>query len=459
MAKKSKQLVTIEKLEARKTAIRKELIKVIRGFNKKGEQLLQQAAGKDAKIISLKKKGMDPGADAIRALTSESEALKKAANDEIGNVTALMKQYTAKIEADYQSIKNAYESLAENPNAAPARVKQMAAKLEEAEFRLESAENLIERAERGILPAKVSSTFQQIWMNRLTYIMILPSFIATSIFAYWPMYGVLLAFKKWELRKGILNSPWEDNWGMNNFIKAFGDPYVIQVIKNTLIISSLKLICGTAFVILLALLLNEVKNQIFKRSIQSIIYLPHFLSWIIMVSFLMGIFSMSSGVVNKFIIQQLGGQAINFMAEPKYFRALLILTEMWKEGGWSTIIYLAAITGISPGLYEAAIIDGANRFRQALYVTIPCIKGTVILLLILSVGGILSAGFDQVFNLMSPAVMNVADILDTYVYRLGVQQARFEMGTAIGLSKNLISIILIISVDRIAKLFGEDGIF
>lgn len=459
MAKKSKELIAIEKSEAKKTAIRSELIKVIRDFNKKGEELTKLADSKIAKIITLEKKGMSPDDDAIRVLKEESEALKKAASDEMPGVAALMKQYTVKIQSDYETIKKAYDDLVENPNANKEQVKKMATQLEEAEFRLESAESLIRRAERGILPQKVMTTMQRIWMNRFIYLLILPSFTVTAIFSYWPMYGVLLAFKKYDIRKGIITSPWEKNYGMNNFIKAFGDPSIINVIKNTLIISTLKLVIGTVFVILLAFLLNEIKSKLFKRSIQSIIYLPHFLSWIIMVSFLMGIFSMSSGIVNKFIIQQLGGQAINFLAEPKLFRGLLVVTELWKEGGWGTIIYLAAIMGIPPGLYEAAVIDGANRFKQAIHITLPSIKGTIVLLFILSVSGILGANFDQIFNLMSPSVMSVGDVIPTFIYRQGIQNMDYSFGAAIGLSQNLVAIILVVSADRIAKLFGEDGIF
>jgi len=272
------------------------------------------------------------------------------------------------------------------------------------------------------------------------------------------MYGVLLAFKDWDLRKGIINSPWTDYNGFGHFYRAFVDDYVLQVIKNTLIISSVKLVTMTIFVIGLALLLNEIRNKIFKRTVQSIIYVPHFLSWIVMTGILMSLFSQSGGVVNRFIVRELNGVPINIMAEPRYFRFLLYATNIWKGGGWGTIIYLAAIMGVSPTLYESAIIDGAGRFRQAVHITLPSIKGTIILLLILNVGGILNAGFDQVYNMMSPSVMEVADIIDTYVFRKTLEWD-FSFGTAVGLAKNVVAVFLIVSTDRIAKFFGEEGIF
>lgn len=298
-----------------------------------------------------------------------------------------------------------------------------------------------------------------IWKERFSYLLILPAFVATAIFCYWPMYGILLAFKKYRLSKGILGSPWMDNHGFGWFKLMFRDPEFLNVIRNTLEISLFKLVFTTFFCILFALLLNELRNQAYKRTIQSVMYMPHFLSWVILAGIVYNIFSSSGGLLNKIITQTFHGEPVQILANPTYFKPLVYLTHLWREVGFGTIIYLAAIAGVNPEQYESAIIDGASRFKRALYITLPAIKGTVVMLLILNFSSVMSAGFDQILNLYSPQVMQIGDIIDTFVYRHGIMGMEFSYTTAVDLFKQAISIILLLSMNGFIKFIGEEGIF
>jgi putative aldouronate transport system permease protein len=298
-----------------------------------------------------------------------------------------------------------------------------------------------------------------LWRERFTYLLILPAFIATGIFCYWPMYGILLAFKKFRLAKGIIGSPWAEQYGLGWFRLMFRDPDFVNVIKNTVIISFSKLIIGTFFCVLFALLLNELRSDKYKRTIQSVMYLPHFLSWVILAGILYNIFTTSGGLFTKIVTDVFHAQPVQILANPTYFRPLVYVSMLWKEVGFGTIIYLAAISSVNPELYESAIIDGASRFKRVLHVTLPSIKSTIVVLLILNLSGIMSAGFDQIFNLYSPQVLNVGDIIDTYVYRHGIVGMEFSYTTAIELFKQAINITLLIIVNYFAKLIGEEGVY
>ena len=271
------------------------------------------------------------------------------------------------------------------------------------------------------------------------------------------MYGILIAFKDFYPKKGIIGSAWASNSGFGNFEKIFKDPYFWKVLRNTVIIGVSKLLISFVAAILIALLINEIRLTFFKKTFQTIVTFPHFLSWVIVAGLVFNIFGIS-GIINK-ALQLSGKEAMTVIYDKEFFLPLLFGTDVWKEAGWSSIIYLATMAGISPELYEAADIDGATRLQKIWNITLPAIKPTAILLLILSVGGILSAGFDQIFNLYNPGVYEVADILDTYIYRytIGSGQRPGE-GAAIGLFKSVVSFILVIMVDRIAKLCGERGI-
>ena len=293
----------------------------------------------------------------------------------------------------------------------------------------------------------------KIWTYRVLYAMILVGVAYFFIFKYATLYGLLIAFKTYRIRLGILGSPWA---GFSNFPKALGNPDLPKILYNTLSISLLRLILGFPVPIILALLLNELRSQRFKRIIQSLLYLPHFLSWIIMAGILQNLFSVTSGVIPLFM-RSLGVEMPSLIADPKYFIGFIIGSGIWKGAGWGTIIYLAAISGVDMELYESAIIDGCNRFQQTLYITLPSIALTVVTLLVLNTGGIMNAGFDQIFNLQTPPTQKVSDIIDTYVYRLGLINGSFEFSTIIGMFKSIINCILLFTVNWVAGKLSDSS--
>ncbi len=290
-------------------------------------------------------------------------------------------------------------------------------------------------------------------VNRSKYLilMIIPAIIFYIVFCYLPMCGILIAFENYFPKKGIFGSSFADHHGFGNFYKIFHDDEFWTVLRNTVIIGVSKLLISFVAAILMALIINEIRLRFFKKTFQTIVTFPHFLSWVIVAGLVFNIFG-ANGVVTKSINTTL-------TQDKDFFLVILYGSDIWKEAGWSSIIYLATMAGISPELYEAADIDGATRLQKIWHITLPAIKPTAILLLILSMGGILSAGFDQVFNLYTKPVYEVADILDTYIYRTTLKTgARPGIGAAVGLFKSVVSFILVIMVDRIAKLCGERGI-
>lgn len=297
------------------------------------------------------------------------------------------------------------------------------------------------------------------WKERYMYLILLPALAATGIFCYWPMYGIIVAFKDYDISAGILASPWADNFGFGWFKLIFIDPDFLPVIRNTVIISFSKIVIGTLSAIILALLLNELRHERYKRTIQSIMYLPHFLSWVIIAGLVYNFFTLTGGTFNNIVTQVFHHDKIQILSNTTYFRPLVYLTGVWKEAGFGTIIYLAAIAGINPEIYESAIIDGANRLKRAWHVTLPSIKSTIVILLILSLSSIMSAGFDQVFNLYSPLVYDVGDIIDTYIYRHGIIGFEFSYTTAIDLFKQVVNITLLVVLNFTAKRIGEDGVY
>lgn len=310
---------------------------------------------------------------------------------------------------------------------------------------------LYAQKDRQSLPARI-------WRERFTYALLLPAFVFTLIFAYWPIYGMILAFKDYKFRSGIFGSPWAADYGFYWFLKMFRDPGFMNVLWNTISISFSKIIISTVACIVFALLLNEVRNTAYKRVLQSVMYLPYFLSWVIMASIIYNLFTSSGGVMNRLLQSLNGGEKIQIIGNPAYFRAEVYISMVWKSVGFGSIIYLAAIAGVSAELYEAAIIDGANRLQRVWFITLPSIKSVIVLLLILDVGGIMSAGFDQIYNLYSPQVFVVGDILDTYIYRHGVTAGEFSYTTAVGLFKNVVSLLLLVAVNFVAKRMGEEGV-
>ena len=263
-----------------------------------------------------------------------------------------------------------------------------------------------------------------------------------------------MAFENFNPGSGIFGSPWV---GMDNFIYMFQLSDCRQVIINTLIISVGKLILNLFIPLVFALLLNEVINIHFKKTVQTIVYLPHFISWVIMATIILNMFGYT-GAINH-VIKMFGGTPRLFMADAGIFRQLIIGTDVWKEFGYNSVIYLAALTGVNPNLYEAAAIDGANRWESMWHITLPALKTTVVLLGTLSLGNVLNANFDQVFNLYNPLVYSSGDILDTWVYRMGLQNLQYSLGTAVGLFKSVISFILIVISYCLANKFADYTVF
>lgn len=271
------------------------------------------------------------------------------------------------------------------------------------------------------------------------HLMLIPSIIVLLIYSYYPMAGIVIAFQKFIPIKGIFGSDWI---GLGNFRYILQMPDIWQVLYNTVYIASMKILLGLIVPIIIAILLNELKNMFIKRGVQTLIYLPHFLSWVILGGIMVDILSPSEGIVNQ-VLQAAGMDTIFFLGSNKWFPFALIVSDVWKEFGFSTIVFLAAITGINPSLYEAAVVDGASHIRQVWHVTLPGMVPIIVLMATLSLGNVLNAGFDQVFNLYSPSVYQSGDILDTLIYRMGLLDAQFGVATAIGLFKSLVSFILI----------------
>jgi len=287
------------------------------------------------------------------------------------------------------------------------------------------------------------------------HIMLLPGVILTIIFSYVPIAGVVIAFQKFVPAKGIFESNWI---GFDNFVYVFNLPSFGNVLWNTVFIAVMKIVAGLIVPIIVALLLNEVVGKLFKRTIQTIIYFPYFLSWVILGGILIDILSPSSGIVND-VVKLLGFEPVFFLGNDKWFPFTLVISDTWKEFGYSTIVYLAALTAIDQHLYEAAIVDGANRWKQTLHITIPGMMPIVMLMTVLSLGNVLNAGFDQVFNLYSPMVYSTGDIIDTFVYRLGLLQAQYGVATAVGLFKSVIAFGLIVLSNFLANRYAGYRIF
>ena len=311
---------------------------------------------------------------------------------------------------------------------------------------------------KGSRAERRHNTWVAVGQNRYMYLMYLPAFVLLLIFAYYPMYGVLLAFKDFDFSKGILFSPFAKNHGFYNFLRVFRNPSFFKALKNTIVISASRLVFEFPLPIILALLLNEVRSSKYKRVVQTIYTFPHFISWVIVTGLFFSLFA-NEGIVNQVLVL-MGQPKTRILSDPKTFRAFLYATANWKEAGWAAIIYLAAITSISPELYEAGRIDGATRRQLCWYITLPSIKMTIIILFVMNVASLMHAGFDQIFNLFNPAVQDVADIIDTLVYRTQFKQGSdFGYTTAIGLFKSIINFILLLAANGVVHKINGRGIY
>ncbi|MGM0955606.1 MAG: ABC transporter permease [Bacillota bacterium] len=295
----------------------------------------------------------------------------------------------------------------------------------------------------------------QLLSQKFLYVMILPGLIYFLVFKYVPMWGLIIAFQDYQPFLGILGSEWV---GFKHFIRLFTEPTFFILLKNTLILFAMNVVIFFPIPILLALLLNEVRLALFKKFVQTMIYIPHFMSWVIVVSLSFVLLTVDGGLINE-LIAFFGGEKINFLLSQEWFRPMYILQVIWREAGWSTIIYLAAITAVDPQLYEAAKMDGAGRLRQMWHITLPAIKSVIVILLILKIGDTLELGFEHVYLLLNATNREVAEIFDTYVYTAGLKQGQFSYSTAVGLFKAAVGLILVMLANRLAKKFGEEGIY
>jgi len=295
---------------------------------------------------------------------------------------------------------------------------------------------------------------KRIYKSRYLYIMLLPTIAFYIIFHYLPMYGIIIAFKDFKASRGILGSPWV---GFKHFEQFFSSYYFFRLIRNTFLLNFYGLIFGFPAPIILAILLNELRSEKFKRFVQSVSYLPHFISVVIVVGFIVDFFS-QNGIVNN-LLSLFGIEPINFLIEPKWFRPLYVGSGIWQGIGWGSIIYLAAISGIDPELYEAAIIDGAGRFRKIISITIPSIAPTIIIQLIFRIGGMMSVGFEKVFLMYNASTYETADVISTFVYRSGLQRAQYSYAAAVGLFNTIINFILLIGANYISRITTESSLW
>lgn len=305
----------------------------------------------------------------------------------------------------------------------------------------------------------ITKTNSRSWTNlarhKYVYLLALPGVLYFIIFKFAPMWGLVLAFTEYNPYAGISGSEWV---GMKHFVELFSDPNFYIMLRNTFAINIFGLIFMFPVPIVLSLMLNEVRHEAFKRFNQSIVYLPHFLSWVVVVSLTFFILSSDVGIVNK-VITGWGHESVAFLSNPNYFWALLTAQNMWKEAGWGTIIFLAAMAGVDPQRYEAAVVDGASRWRQIWHITLPAIRPTIIILLILRLGHMADVGFEQVLLMMNPLVSSVGEVFDTYAYSIGVLQGKVSIGVTVGMFKGVVGLVLVMVSNYIVKKMGHEGIY
>jgi len=307
------------------------------------------------------------------------------------------------------------------------------------------------------LAKKDRSLISHFWRNKYLYLFILPGLVWFLIFCYQPMYGLLIAFKDYDIAEGIMASKWV---GFKYFVEFFQEPNFKNIMTNTICISLLKLVFSFPAPIILALLINEVTNMKYKRVVQTISYLPFFVSWVVVAGIWYELLTIDYGGFVNTLLQELGliKEPIFWFGDPKYFWGIVVVSDIWKGVGFGTIIYLAALAGINQELYESAVIDGAGKMRQTWYITLPGIKPTIILLFIMGIGNFLNAGFEQIYVLQNPAIAERAEIIDTYVMTAGIFRSNYEIATAVGIFKSVIGVILLFTTNFLVKLTGEEGI-
>lgn len=291
--------------------------------------------------------------------------------------------------------------------------------------------------------------------NGWLYVMLLPGVLYFILFKYLPMWGVLISFQNYQPALGFIESQWV---GLDNFRRFFSEPAFWMLFKNTTILAIYNIVIFFPLPIIVSLLLNELRVRWFKRTVQTLIYIPHFFSIVVVVAITYVLFTTEGGLVNE-ALTGAGQEKIAFLTEPGWFRPMVTLQIIWKETGFGTIIFLAALAGVDPQLYEAAKIDGANRWRQLLHITLPAIKSTIVILLILRLGHFLDTGFEQMLLMINALNREVGEVFDTYVYTSGILEGQFSYSTTVGLFKSVIGLILVIAANRIARKLGEEGVY
>jgi putative aldouronate transport system permease protein len=302
--------------------------------------------------------------------------------------------------------------------------------------------------------SKPSTLLARIKRARWAYLLLFPGLLYFLLFYYFPLLGNIIAFQNYSPYLGFFRSSWV---GFSNFVNVFTDPEIGTVISNTLIISVLQIIFAFPLGIILSLMLNALISERFKRFMQSVVYLPHFIGWVIIISIWQQLFG-GDGMLNHLIVG-MGGHPVNIMANPEFFKPLVVWQVIWKETGWSTILFMAAITAIDPSLYEAAVVDGASKWRRMWHITLPGISGVIMLLLILRIGNILNTGFEQIFLQRNAVGLNASDVIDTFVYDRGIINGDWSVAAAIALVKTIIGAILVYAANKAAKRLGEEGLY
>ena len=302
---------------------------------------------------------------------------------------------------------------------------------------------------------RLKEVYKKVKRDKFLLILLLPVVVQLAIFSYIPMYGVSLAFKDFRIDSGILGSPWV---GFKYFIEFFNSIYFLRLLQNTFLINLYFLIFGFPIPIIFALAINEVYNQSLKRIVQTVSYFPHFISNVIIVSMMVSFLDPVSGIGFK-LISTLGYEGNNIMADPAFFKPLYVFSGIWQNFGWNSIIYIAAITGIDVQIYESAIIDGISRFKKIFYITLPMIKNTIIVLLILDIGSMLSLGTEKIILMYSPGVYEVGDVIQSYVYRMGVMNAKFSFATAVGFFNSTINLLLLVGANSLARKYSETSLW
>ncbi|MFE5317691.1 ABC transporter permease [Paenibacillus sp. NPDC056579] len=302
---------------------------------------------------------------------------------------------------------------------------------------------------------KMDRFVKELIRDRWLYLMLLPGVLYFLVFRYLPMWGLVIAFQNYMPFLGIMKSEWV---GFYHFKYLFTGPDFWMLLRNTVVLAVYNIFFFFPLPIIVALMLNELRHEWFKKIVVSLIYVPHFLSWVIVVSFFYIFFTIKDGIVNE-LIQTFGFDKIHFLDSAAWFRTMVTLEVIWKETGWGTIIFMAALAGVNPQLYEAARMDGANRLQQLYHITLPSIRSTIVILLILRLGSFLDTGFEQIFLMLNALNREVGEVFDTYVYTVGIQGGQFSFSAAVGMFKSVVGLLLVLITNRLAKRFGEEGIY